>query len=624
MRHGLPERQVLSGHALRNANLRRRSLERSQSAPPLAAAIVHIRAELLGLTRIELCRQSDISRGTLRDMELGVHKPTRRTMQKFLDFCTEKKVGGSVLEEVRRLYAGGGETLLEFIADLELRAGSPRELARRTGISVATLWEYRRGNFPLPLPLLRRMCEVVGADCRQGEELWRDFESRRLRERGYPPALAELQVLCQREGLAERHLLERGLSYSAARKMRYLELPPWQKVEEIARVVCRDQTELRKLQQLWHESTPRQPSGPDPFGRRVQQLRRQGGLSRRELADLFDIGGKKPARIIKHIEEDGFYSAQAYPAGIVALLTDSDAERAKLAHLWSERRGKFHRRRRPETRIELRLKREWYGFSLADMEPILGYSSAEYQRLERGVTPLLDSAYQRILEAIDKAGRRRVQSLLAYRDEQAQRRRAWMHPTTVAEMVELLAEREGGIIPLARVLRQANIGGLWPARLRAIAQGKFLPPWQALEKMAETCGINDTTAVRVDWAERCRQQLQKQYQSPLSVEIRFVIAEVSPTLRDFSKRLGFNYSVLVRDLQRIDRDEPIAWFHVERILRAAQLPANDDRCKEIRALWSTAGERTQQAGYPPRRKACPSFNGGGNGNLPANTMSGIR
>jgi hypothetical protein len=85
------------------------------------------------------------------------------------------------------------------------------------------------------------------------------------------------------------------------------------------------------------------------------------------------------------------------------------------------------------------------------------------------------------------------------------------------------------------------------------------------------------------------------------VELRLLIAEVAPTLRAFSPRLGVNYSVLVRDLQRIDRDDPVRWYHVERILRALGLAGTDERWKELRALWSTAGER-RKSGHPsPQR-----------------------
>src|SRR5688572_6917789 len=123
----------LKGHALRNAHLRQRSLARAQSAPPLASKIVQIRAVTLGMTRLEFCRRSGINRGTLRDLELGVHTPTRRILQQFFEFCQECKVGMEQLEEVRQLYAGVDDTLQRFIARLELRAGSPRELAKRVG-----------------------------------------------------------------------------------------------------------------------------------------------------------------------------------------------------------------------------------------------------------------------------------------------------------------------------------------------------------------------------------------------------------------------------------------------------------------------------------------------------------
>src|SRR5438477_2811368 len=71
----------LTGHALRNAHLRERSLARAQTAPPLARTLVEIRAQTLGMTRLEFARRSGISRGTLRDLELGIHSPTRRTLQ---------------------------------------------------------------------------------------------------------------------------------------------------------------------------------------------------------------------------------------------------------------------------------------------------------------------------------------------------------------------------------------------------------------------------------------------------------------------------------------------------------------------------------------------------------------
>src|SRR5438094_9254130 len=76
----------LTGHALRNAHLRQRALARAETVPPLAHLVVTIRAETLGLTRLELARRSGISRGTLRDPELGAHQPTHRIMRQFVAF----------------------------------------------------------------------------------------------------------------------------------------------------------------------------------------------------------------------------------------------------------------------------------------------------------------------------------------------------------------------------------------------------------------------------------------------------------------------------------------------------------------------------------------------------------
>src|SRR5439155_20818047 len=105
-----------------------------------------------------------------------------------------------------------------------------------------------------------------------------------------------------------------------------------------------------RLRELWQRDRGEQQRRlRDEFGPRLLRLRHQQRLRRRQLADLFGIGGKKPARIVKHIEEDGLYSAQAYPAGLVAVLTSDDRERDRLLAAWAQRRRQFHRRRRPET-----------------------------------------------------------------------------------------------------------------------------------------------------------------------------------------------------------------------------------------------------------------------------------
>jgi transcriptional regulator with XRE-family HTH domain len=576
----------LTGHALRNANLRRRSLDRARQAPPLARALVTLRAEVLGLTRLEFARRSGLSRGTLRDLELGVHVPTRRTLQRFVDFCRRSGVGSERLDEVCRLATTAGDGLGTVLARLELRAGSPAELARRAGISPATLWEYRRGNYPLPLAVLRRLHRAVGEDPAPAESLWQEAERQRLRERGYPEPLAEFWMLCARQGYAEKHLVSLGLSTAALRRLRYLELPRWPEVAEVARRLCRGDDECSRLEQLWRLEEGRlNGRPPEPFGCMVQQLRKRNGCTRRELADLFGIGGKKPARIIQSIEEEGCYSAQAYPAGLAALLGATAEEQARLLELWEQRRRQFHRRHRPETRLDLRLTRERYGFEYRDLEPILGYTALEYQRLERGAGPLTDSARARILEAVHRAGQSRVEALLRRRDSRDCRRAAWRSPPTVRALIQRLAEREGGLIPLTRYLRAAGVGGLCAARLRGLARGDEVPPWPLLAQIGAACGVADLDAVREDWRERYRERLQAQGRAPLGVEVRLLIAEVAPTVRDFSGRLEVSPSVVVRALQRMDEDRPVSWLHVERILRAAGAAPHDRGWQQVHAWW---------------------------------------
>ena len=602
--------QPLRGHALRNANLRKRSLKRSRTAPPLARMAVEVRVNQLDMTRIELARQSGISRGALRDLELGIHTPTRNTLERFIEFCEARRVDETCIESLRDLYAGPADSLEHFIARLELRAGSSPKLARQVGISAATLWEYRRGNFPVPHALLKKMCEAVGEDFELAESLWHDSERQRFIGRGFPKALAEFCVLRLRSGHAESDLLELGLGTAQLRRLCYLELLPWNRMAAVARAMCRNDEELRSLRDIWQDDYRDQKSeGLHDFGHKLKRLREKYEVTRRELADLFLIGGKKPARIIKHIEEDGHYSQQAFPGGLVALLTDRDKtpasagrdadtgdnadwngylqteSAAELRKLWERRRVRFHLRHRPEMLLDLRLQREYFGFDVAEAAHVLGYTSLEYQKIERGIESLTDSARQRILDAVEENGHRRIHEVFARQDARDVQRLAWKEPSSVTDLITLLARREGGIVPLSRVLREADLKGISPPRLRSYVQEEETPTWYLLQQIAYTCKVEKLQAVHVNWIHRYRAQLQSKSDSLLAVELRLLIAQVAPTLREFSRRLPFNYSVLLRDLYRVERKESFKWVHVERILNAAGLPNESERWRVIHRLW---------------------------------------
>jgi transcriptional regulator with XRE-family HTH domain len=588
LRRASPNGQHLTGHALRNENLRRRSLARSATAPPLARAVVEIRARELRMTRLELARRSGIGRGTLRDLELGVHRPTRQTLQRFIEFCSPQGVPDEKIGKLLDLYTGPCESLEHLISRLELRAGSARELARRAGISASTLWEYRRGNFPLSWSLLEKLCTAVGQDVESVERFWHACQRKRLVARGYPTAWAEFCVWCDRGNVALSRLTRLGVTSAALRRLRYLELPSWQAVAQAARKLCRNDDELKQLREQWNCDVAAQRDNPiDEFGLELRRMRLRRGLRRRELADLFGVGGKKPARIIKYVEEDGYYSVCVFPAGLVAVLAETDDDQQRLLGLWRRRRAQFVRRRRPETRGELRLAREIYGLTLDDVPDVLGYSSLEYQRIERGVEPLSESAGQRILEAFERAGQQRVAALLDKRATRLRDACAWKSPSTVAEMVSLLARREGGLAPLARQLQKSGCRGVSVPRLRAVARGADLPPWFWIKEVARVAKVPDLSRMRDAWQAVWRQRLQQSGLAPLAVELRLLIAESASSVREFSHRLPFNYSVLVRDLGRIDRGRSIGWFHIERLLTAAGMATHHDRWQEIRVLWCT-------------------------------------
>ena len=98
----------------------------------------------------------------------------------------------------------------------------------------------------------------------------------------------------------------------------------------------------------------------------------------------------------------------------------------------------------------------------------------------------------------------------------------------------------------------------------------------------------DLSTVLDDWREQYRMRLQVAGCSPLGAEVRLLIAEVATTVRAFSRRLGLNPSVLVRDLQRLDKGKGVKWFHVERILTAAGV-----------APMNAVGNRSMRGGTPP-------------------------
>ena len=585
----------LTGHALRNANLRLRSLVRSQAAPPLAKAAVKIRAKTLGMTRLEFAHQSGMSRGALRDMELGIGTPTCLTMRRFLEFAQKQKVSPQQVEKLCQLYAGAPETVPDLISRFELRAGSLRNLARKAGLSPATLWEYRRGKFPLSLSELRRFCRLVGEDEPRAELVWESTERQRLIARGYPPAWAEMCMMCAREGRSESYLRTLGVTSNTLKRLCYFELPPWDDVAQAAKTLCRTAEESRTLKTMWLKNArEQQQQSRETFGERLMKLREQRGHSRREIADLFRIGGKKPARIIKHIEEDGMYSMQAFPAGLVALLTTDTAEQSRLLDLWREHRRQFHCRRRPETRVEVRLTREQYGFEIPEAAKLLGYTNLEYQKVERGIEHLLDSATTRIIAGLHQAGQKRIQDLFQYQRDCENAKQAWKNPVSVSDVIKRLAEREGGLLPLVRSLRSTRSINGWTRRLRAIARGEELPTWPELTQIARTAGVVNLNAAHRDWLNRYRVWLTSEGHPPLATELRLLIAEVSGSLREFSSRLPFHYAVLIRDLQQIGRHQRIKWFHVERILTAAKLAAECERWRSIHSLWLPLSPRRKE------------------------------
>ncbi len=602
------EAQPLRGHALRNHNLRLRSLKRAESAPPLGQKAVEIRVKDLNITRIQMVKESGCSRGALRDLELGVHTPTRETMERLLEYLHKKKIKPERIEELRSLYCGPCDSLQHLIGRMELKAGSSPVLARKVGVSPATLWEYRRGNFPVPFNILKKMCRVSGEKIEEAEPLWHVAELQRFSKRGFPPSLAEFCVLRLRAGHAESKLLKMGLQTSQLKRLSYLELPPWPRVASSAKTLCQSDEELKHLRELWQQDFKQQKDeGLHDFGLRIKKLREKRGISRREVSDLCLVGGKKPARTIKHIEEDGHYSQLAFPAGLVALMTEQDKAASQLAsaglkagetngyfdsetakelrQLWEQRRLRFHLRHRPEMLLDLRLAREYYGFDVAQAAKVLGYTSLEYQKVERGIEPITESARKRILDAYERAGHQRVAELFQRRTDRDVKRLAWQSPTTVADFLTNLAAREGGVVPLCRMLTKAGLYGVSVPQVRSYIFGQFTPTWYLLQQIADHCNVKKLQSVHLDWIRRYRSQVSKKVKRKLTAELKMLIVEVAPNVRRFGERLPFSHTLVLRDFYRIEDGLPVKWERIDRLMRAAGLPQATERWQVIHGLW---------------------------------------
>ncbi len=258
---------------------------------------------------------------------------------------------------------------------------------------------------------------------------------------------------------------------------------------------------------------------------------------------------------------------------------------------WEKRRARFLQRHRPETWVELRLRREAFGFAIRDMEAILGYSPLEYQRIERGVIRLSEPAQARVLAALEKAGQQRVEDLLTRRRAEQTRLAGWRAPKSVVDMVGLLVEREGGLVPLTRMLKEAGVFGIWPGRLKAVAVGREVPPWPVLERVGQACGVADFVAIRADWQAQYRRRLEEAGLAPLGVEVRLLIGEAASSARALSPRLRVSYPVLTRDLQRIDCGKPVRWQAIERILHAAKAAPDSPAWERIEAWWLSTARR---------------------------------
>ena len=301
------------------------------------------------------------------------------------------------------------------------------------------------------------------------------------------------------------------------------------------------------------------------------------------MADLFGVGGKKPAQLIQSIEEKGCYSAGPTLPGWRPCCAPN---RTTGGVCW--RCGRSGEAISPPASagdaIESALARRLYGFEHRDMEAILAYTPVEYQKIERGVGPLSDAGRARILEAVHRAGQRRVETLLKARDQRdlereagASRRRCrpWSPcwpPVKEVHSPDTISAPCQGYQLLAR-----------PAAVDRPGTGSA--PLAPGYKIGLVCGVPDLSTVLDDWREQYRRRLQVAGCSPPWPEVRLLIAEVATTARAFSRRLGLNPSVLVRDLQRLDKGKGVKWFHVERILTAAGVAPHERRWEQIHAWW---------------------------------------
>ena len=407
----------LTGHALRNANLR--AFPGPHRGPAAGPRPRHPPRRVLGLTRLEFCAAPASAGAPCATWSWASTPRRRHTLQQYVNFCRRcggcgRAPGGTVPPLCRGPGIGSG-------------SGSP---AWSCGPVRRPSWPAAPASAPAPsgntaAATSRCPCRSCAGCARPSARTPPRPRPCGTRRNAAAPPGARLpggagRVLgaLPREGYAEKHLPGLGLGTAALRRLRYLELPAWPEVAAVARTLCRDDDEWRVpgTPLAGEERDRERASSPTPSAHACTKLRQAQGH-----------GPPRAGRPVRHRRQEAGADHQVRRGRRLSTPRrptprvwspcwpdEAEEQRARLLGLWEERRRQFHRRHRPETRLDLRLAREPYGFELQGHggHPGVRAAGVPANRARRRAR-CRSAAQARILQAIERAGQQRVAALLA-------------------------------------------------------------------------------------------------------------------------------------------------------------------------------------------------------------------
>ena len=236
------------------------------------------------------------------------------------------------------------------------------------------------------------------------------------------------------------------------------------------------------------------------------------------------------------------------------------------------------------------------GVTPQQLADVSGFSKADILRLEHGPREVSASEEKRLLELIESFPADKVALARARMTELT------TPPSTIVEAVTRLRDRQGGYVPLSRVLHDETQRCLClsPAHLKKIERGQDIPTLPLLEHLVTRGGSQLTPELIQDWYDRMPQHLVEhpklRWRHPLVRGFGIIVFEKWPSLYAFWEEQfqdDFTYSIVARNFQQLNgRWGDFPWTMVSRHLNAVGLGVSDPRRVFLQQLFERKDEIT--------------------------------